>query len=165
MKGIGLKDKTRRKLRVIGKILFIAYIFFMLYFLLVSEMYGRTELRTDYSYNLELFKEIKRFWEYRDVLGTKVVLMNLVGNVVIFVPFGYTLPWASRYKNFIQTAWYTFLFSLSIECVQLVTKIGSFDVDDLLLNTLGGCLGYITFYICCKIRRKYVSKKKKKRKR
>ncbi len=160
-----MKDNTRKKLRILGRLLFIIYIAFLVYFLLLSEMYGRTELRTDYSYNLELFKEIMRFWEYREVLGTKVVMMNLVGNVAIFIPFGFILPWASRYTNFLQTTCFTLLFSLLIECVQLVTKIGSFDVDDLLLNTIGGCIGYITFYICCKFRRKYVGEKTKKRKK
>ncbi len=145
--------------------MFVLYLAFLVYFLLLSEMYGRTELRTDYSYNLELFKEIKRFWEYREVLGTKAVLMNLVGNVAIFMPFGFILPWASRYTNFLQTAWFSLLFSLIIECVQLVTKVGCFDVDDLLLNTIGGCIGYITFFICCRFRRKYVVKKTKKKKR
>lgn len=160
-----MKDNTRKKLRILGRLLFIIYIGFLVYFLLLSEMYGRTELRTDYSYNLELFKEIMRFWEYREVLGTKVVMMNLVGNVAIFIPFGFILPWASRYTNVLQTTCFTLLFSLLIECVQLVTKIGSFDVDDLLLNTIGGCIGYITFYICCKFRRKYVGEKTKKRKK
>lgn len=159
-----MKDKTRNRLRILGRIFFVLYMGFLLYFLLLSEMYGRTELRESYAYNLELFKEINRFWEYREVLGWKVVLMNLVGNVVIFIPFGFILPWASRYKNFIQTAGYTFLCSLCVECVQLLSKVGSFDVDDLLLNTLGGCIGYITFYACCKIRRKYVANKTKKRK-
>ena len=35
-----------------------------------------------------------------------------------------------------------FSFSLLVECTQLVTRVGTFDVDDLMLNTLGGCLGY-----------------------
>lgn len=137
----------------------MVYIGFLLYFLLLSEIYGRTELRIDYSYNLVLLKEIKRFWEYRELLGMKVVMMNLIGNVAIFIPFGFILPWAKRYINFIQTTWYTLLFSISIECVQLITKVGSFDVDDLLLNTLGGCIGYIAFFICCRIRRRYVVEK------
>ncbi len=37
----------------------------------------------------------------------------------------------------------SFEFSLLIECIQLVSKVGSFDVDDMILNTLGGSLGYL----------------------
>ena len=44
---------------------------------------------------------------------------------------------------------YTFGLSLAIELIQLVSKVGSFDVDDLMLNTLGGVLGYLTF-LCYK---------------
>jgi glycopeptide antibiotics resistance protein len=38
--------------------------------------------------------------------------------------------------------------------------VGSFDVDDLLLNTLGGALGYIVFTICAAIRRRHGVKRK-----
>jgi len=41
-----------------------------------------------------------------------------------------------------------------VETIQLVWKVGSFDVDDLILNTLGGVIGYLLFWICNKIRRK-----------
>ena len=37
------------------------------------------------------------------------------------------------------------LLSFGIETAQLLTKVGAFDVDDIFLNTLGGCLGYIIF--------------------
>ncbi|MFI3171073.1 MAG: VanZ family protein [Eubacteriales bacterium] len=158
-----MASRSRKRIRKLGKCLFVLYVGFLLYFLLITELYGRTEIRTDYAYNLELFKEIKRFWNYRESLGITVVLANLIGNVVVFVPFGFILPIASKYKSFIAVIVYSFLLSLSIECIQLVTKIGSFDVDDLLLNTIGGCVGYLTFSIACKIRRKYVSKKTKKR--
>ena len=45
--------------------------------------------------------------------------------------------------------------SLCVEIIQLFTRVGSFDVDDILLNTIGGVLGYIIFLICNGIRRKH----------
>ncbi len=155
-----LKDRT--KIRILGKVLFVIYIGFLFYFLLLSDWYGRADVRIEYSYNLELFKEIKRFWEHRDVLGPYVVFSNLVGNVLIFLPFGFFLPMASKFRSFIAAVSYSFLLSLLIECIQLVTKIGSFDVDDLFLNTLGGAIGYVVFVICCKVRRKYVVRQNQK---
>ena len=131
----------------------------LLYFLLFSEMYGRTGTRMEYAYNLELFKEIKRFWMHRDILGPYVVLGNLLGNVLIFIPFGFFLPMACKYRNVIITVVYTFMLSFSVEVIQLLTRIGSFDVDDILLNTIGGLLGYIIYALCCYARRKYVKKK------
>ena len=49
----------------------------------------------------------------------------------------------------------TALFSLCVEIMQLVTRSGVCDIDDVILNTLGGCLGYLIFYICDRIRKKY----------
>lgn len=150
------------KLRVLGKILFVLYIGFIIYFLLFSEWYGRTGAMQEYRYNLVLFKEINRFWEYREQLGWYAVFTNLFGNVLIFMPFGFFLPMASRYRSFAAAVLYSFSLSLMVETFQLLTKVGSFDVDDLLLNTIGGAAGYIIFIICAAIRRHHASKKTKR---
>lgn len=155
--------KTAKGIRVVGKILFILYVIFILYFLLISDWYGRGGQLAEYTYNLELFKEIKRFWNYRESLGFFIVFSNLVGNVLIFIPFGFIIPLASKYRSFISSVAYTFSLSLFVEIFQLFSKVGSFDVDDLLLNTFGGVLGYIVFVVCNAIRRIYVAKKNKKR--
>ena len=55
--------------------------------------------------------------------------------------------------------------SFGIETIQLIFKVGSFDVDDLLLNTIGGLAGYILFVICAAIRRRHVYKKKNNHRR
>ena len=52
----------------------------------------------------------------------------------------------------------TFDFSFAVEVIQLVGKVGSFDVDDLMLNTLGGILGYLLFVVLNWIRRKKYEK-------
>ena len=44
-----------------------------------------------------------------------------------------------------MTVLYSFELSLLVELLQLVFKVGSFDVDDLLLNTIGGLLGYLVY--------------------
>lgn len=155
--------KKKRNIRVLGKILFLAYVAFILYFLLVSDWYGRDGRLEEYTYNLELFKEINRFWTYRESLGFFVVFANLIGNIIIFIPLGFVIPIASKYRSFIAATVYSFVLSLFVEIFQLITRIGSFDVDDLLLNTIGGSIGYIVFIICCCIRRRYVCKKNKKR--
>ena len=80
--------------------MFILYILFIIYFLIFSEWYGRTGVMEEYHYNLVLFKEIKRFWEYREQLGMFAVFTNLFGNVLIFVPFGFFMPMASKYRSF-----------------------------------------------------------------
>ncbi|MGF0032084.1 VanZ family protein [Bariatricus sp. SGI.154] len=152
--------KSNKRLRILGKILFVLYIIFIIYFLLFSDWYGRTGEMQEYHYNLVLFKEIKRFWNYRDQVGLFAMFTNLFGNVIIFVPFGFFMPMASKYRSFFTTVFYSFGLSLCVETFQLIAKVGSFDVDDLLLNTIGGLVGYIVFVICAAIRRRHVYKKK-----
>lgn len=132
-----------------GFVLLILYLVLLTYYLFFAEAMGRTPgSREDYSYNLILFKEIRRFIMHRDILGYKAVVLNIFGNVVAFMPFGFILPEVWDQLN----RWYTitvlgFLFSLSVETAQLLSRVGSFDVDDLLLNTIGAMIGYFAFVI------------------
>lgn len=86
------------------KIIFGLYIFFLLYFLIFSELYGRTGVMENYHYNLTPLKEIERFWEYRKQLGL-MSYINLFGNVLIFVPFGFIEPMASCKRIFGRLWW------------------------------------------------------------
>jgi len=80
-------------------------------------------------------------------------LLNIVGNIVGFMPCGFFLPVISRRsRRWFNTVLLSFLFSLCIETIQLIFKVGSFDVDDMILNTLGGILGYILYKIVQHIR-------------
>lgn len=158
-----MNNKNRKKIRIVGKILFVLYVAFIIYFLIFSDWYGRTGEMQEYRYNLVLFQEIKRFWEYRHQVGIFAMFTNLFGNVIIFMPFGFFMPMASKYRSFLATTFSSFGLSLCVETFQLVTKVGSFDVDDLLLNTIGGVAGYLVFVICAAIRRKHDNKKKRKK--
>ena len=57
-----MNSKRRKRVRILGKILFVLYIGFIIYFLLFYDLYGRAGQLDTYHYNLDLFKEIKRFW-------------------------------------------------------------------------------------------------------
>ncbi|MEI3265755.1 MAG: VanZ family protein [Frisingicoccus sp.] len=61
-------------------------------------------------------------------------------------------------RNFFRVVGMTFLLSLFIECIQLIFRVGSFDVDDLILNTLGGLIGYVIFWLMNRIRRRWLVK-------
>lgn len=123
------------------------YLVLLAYFLFFSEALGRNVSET-YRYNLEPFKEIRRFYTYRDTLGMGAFLLNIVGNILAFVPFGILRPLiGQRRHSFYRTITQGFLFSLCIEIAQLVSHVGSFDVDDILLNTAGIIVGYVLFLI------------------
>ncbi len=152
-------EKTK-KLRILGVILFVVYILFLLYFLIFSDWYGRDAVMENFHYNLKPFREIKRFWEYRGQLGIWSVI-NILGNIFIFVPLGFFEPIASKKRSFLGTVVDGFLLSLIVEIFQLISKVGRFDVDDLMLNTLGVVIGYIVFLVCNAIRRKYGAKRER----
>lgn len=155
--------RKTRALRAFGKILFLLYVGFLIYFLFLAEWYGRTGVSEEYRYNLELFREIKRFIIYRDQLGAFAVFANLAGNILIFVPYGFFISMASRSRGFFKTLFFSMGLSLCVEITQLFSRVGSFDVDDILLNTVGGVVGYIIFLICNAIRRKHYARNRKKR--
>lgn len=149
-----MKKETKRMIQGISVVLFLCYLIFMMYVLFFAESLGRGNPSEEYTYNLHLFREIRRFWEYREILGRDVVILNLLGNIFCFVPFGAILPILyRRARNFFLTFLLSFGFSFFVELIQLLTKTGSFDVDDLLLNTIGGVMGFLIFTLCNIFRR------------
>ncbi len=151
-----MEKKKRNKLfRVLEILLFVVYLAVLCYFLFIADRMGRTFSERVYHYNLMPLKEIGRFWTYRQTLGVWSVLLNLIGNVVAFIPFGLFLPRLfPACRRFILTVVLAFEFSLCVEILQLVWKVGSFDVDDLLLNTLGGILGFLVYRILAWVKEK-----------
>lgn len=72
-------------------------------------------------------------------------VINLLGNVGIFVPFGFFLSYFMKpNRKLVKFSLYAILFSASIEIVQLIFG-RCFDIDDIILNTLGALLGYYFF--------------------
>lgn len=162
---------VKKLIRVLLTLSFWCYLALLLYFLFFSERYGRTTQYTTYQYNLELFHEIKRFFKYREIVGNEYFLINVVGNVAAFVPFGFLVPVVLKeckkggnvvlhyFLYFLFVSLLGFLFSLFVETLQLVTKVGCFDVDDLLLNTSGVIIGFIGYIIGKEIFSKFFKKK------
>lgn len=136
---------ARKRIRVLGTFLFLLYMAGLIYFLFLSEDFGHGGTG-EYDYNVYPFREIMRFIRYRDLLGWRAVLTNLVGNVAGFVPFGVLVPLMVRSA---RRGWRTVLLSFGVsalvEVSQLVFHVGCFDVDDMVLNTLGGMLGFLMF--------------------
>ncbi|WP_438348536.1 VanZ family protein [Paenibacillus sp. FA6] len=93
--------------------------------------------------NYTPFKEISRGIQSMTILS----MINVVGNIIAFIPFGIFIPMIFRQKgaSFIGVFVLSLLLSLCFEVTQLVLYIGTFDVDDLILNTCGGIIGYAVF--------------------
>lgn len=70
----------------------------------------------------------------------------VVENVLLFIPYGFVSPWAiKRVRKFWPCALFGFFSSGVIECLQLVTGRGYFQIDDILTNALGTMIGWILF--------------------
>lgn len=143
-----MTSALRKGIKISGACLFGLYMVCLIYFLFFSESYGRVGSEMGYSYNLQPFREIRRYLTYWRILGIRTTFLNLAGNIIGFMPFGALLPILAKSA---RRAWKVGLLSLEIsaliEISQLLFQVGCFDVDDMILNTLGGVLGYSVFWL------------------
>lgn len=158
-----MNSQTKKRIQKISWVLFVLYILFLTYLLFLSEGFGHRlseHLHREFRYNLIPFQEIRRFWVYRDLVGGWAAFLNIGGNILGFCPFGFILPVLSRrYRKVFKTVRMGFYLSLFVECMQLLLRVGSFDVDDIILNTLGTLLGFLVFRVTNLVRRWYYEKK------
>ena len=88
---------------------------------------------------------------------------NLIGNVLVFVPFGFLLP-----KSYpVCGKWWRVLYCatglvMCIEFFQLFSAFGAFDVDDIFLNVLGAMIGYPFYVFLQKVKKTIKVRKKMK---
>lgn len=96
-----------------------------------------------YMYNLKPFSTIEHFFDF-DKFNTRTWVINLIGNIGVFIPFGLLIPMTFRMKY--TKSLVIFLAGLFIlEFSQLISRRGSFDVDDFILNTIGFTFGYAIY--------------------
>ena len=124
------------------KILFVLYSALMLWLLFDRAGYDPAlpyweQLR----YTLTPFHTIKLFWR---ILPSTAAIINLGGNVIMFIPLGFLLPRAfPKLKKFFRCFFTAALIIILVEVAQLFTLLGSCDIDDLILNMAGILLGFI----------------------
>ena len=108
--------------------------------------YNRKVIRDGWKHaNLKPFSTIYLFYRSKR-LREEYKYDNIGGNIVGFVPLGILLPALFFvFRSFWRIALTSFCISLLFETTQLLTGLGSFDVDDIILNTTGGILGYIVY--------------------
>ena len=96
------------------------------------------------SVNLSLFTDLVATYHEN---GIWMVLYLVIGNIVWFLPFGFLLPMIWQKLKSFYIIPLGFLLSLIIEISQLVTGKGMFEIDDLVLNTLGTAVGCLIYKI------------------
>ena len=112
---------------------------FVIYALLLFQLLTSTEMNTNSGLNIVPFTEIFRY-----KMGSKLFMINVVGNILIFVPFGYFVSGYVKASKVSHILFISLLTSLTVELVQL--QIGrSFDIDDIMLNVAGSIIGFLFF--------------------
>ena len=113
-------------------LLFMIYILCLYYVVTYQDVnYG--------GVNLVPFKEMFRY-----SFGSPKFIKNVVGNIIMFIPFGFFVSYYLRANKVGYPLVLTLIVSLTIELVQL--KIGRvFDIDDVILNVIGGFCGFLIY--------------------
>ena len=112
---------------------------FMIYLIIFFKLVTSQDIQAYNGTNLMPFREILRY-----NVGTSGFYKQVVGNILLFVPFGFFVSSYCRIKGLGTITLVSLLSSLTIEVVQ--HYIGrSFDVDDIILNVVGGIIGFLIF--------------------
>ena len=105
----------------------------------------------DVSWSSSNFIPFEEMFRYE--FGTKLFYKNVVGNMLMFIPYGFFISYFLKIKKPWLVLFLTTLVSITIEITQLL--IGRvFDIDDIMLNIVGGLLGFILYYLFVKIKSK-----------
>ncbi|MBR5993179.1 MAG: VanZ family protein [Lachnospiraceae bacterium] len=138
--------KEHRKInvkRLLWWLVFLCYIFVVAGATLFSR-------GGNYEYDMipPLFYSYKNAWNNWSITEWR----NIILNICMFVPFGLLLPMGLKwFRKCYRTYVAGFLFSLFIELSQMIFKIGIFEPDDLLDNTLGAIIGFGLFLVLFKL--------------
>lgn len=141
MKNGGIMNKRERIKTVFLYGVFICYILFLIKILLLSRT-PHSELR---SINLIPFYSIKEYISGSTANLKKFAFSNLAGNIIIFIPLGIYLPLLKKDKRVMTNLLFIFIVSLFVEITQGLLAIGASDIDDIILNCLGGWIGILGY--------------------
>ena len=158
-------DKHYLEIKFIGWFLFSVYSCLAFYKLVIDRLvnvvvvlfrgeYTLGELGLfDYSTwrgttNFVPFETIMRYINYAQYFNMNLIIVNLLGNLLIFTPMGFLLPLlARRFRRVWPILFVGFFSSLAVETIQFIFRVGSSDIDDLILNTVGAWLGYLAYKV------------------
>lgn len=117
---------------------------FMLAFLIYSLLLFYVVTFQDVNYGTNNFIPFHEIFRYE--FGSSFFIHNVLGNIILFIPFGYFVSHIMKSKR----PYAMFIISLITSCIIEFTqlKIGrTFDVDDILLNMTGALFGFIIYLI------------------
>ena len=108
-------------------------LFFIVYVMLLFQLLTDTELNTTSGINIIPFTEIMRY-----EMGSKAFNMNVIGNILIFIPFGYFVSSYVKANKVSHILFISIITSFTVEVVQHY-------IDDIILNVVGSILGFLLY--------------------
>lgn len=119
---------------------FVLYLVLLLKLLLFSRAPG-----SERSLNLIPLASISDYLFSGSAAVKRFAIGNVVGNVVAFVPLGAVVPLLRRQAALWTNLLFIVCASVAVEIAQGIFGVGASDIDDVILNTLGGLLGILFF--------------------
>ena len=137
--------KNKQKIVLYKDLTYLAFVIYLL------SLFQLVTLQDAVSWSTNNFIPLKEITRYN--IGSDLFIKNVIGNILLFVPFGFFISYILKSKRWFEPFIITVICSCTIEFVQL--SIGRvFDVDDILLNLIGGVIGYIIYKLI-----RYISSK------
>jgi len=133
---------------------------FIFYLILMIEVLFIRVGMDSHNINFIPFKSIAEGINVYDGIRYRLVDMQVWGNVLAFIPAGIYLMILIKKSPVLRSLLTVFLLSLGIETAQYIFRVGASDIDDIILNCLGGIIG---IFIYCLLEKLFKTKEKTKR--
>ena len=148
---LGYIIRNKVKIKLYKELITLCFIvYFMCLFYIVTFQ--------DVSWSGSNFVPFKEMFRYE--FGSKPFIKNILGNVLLFMPYGIAVGYYTNTKKIRYSILLGLILSLSIETTQyLIGRV--FDVDDIILNLIGCTLGFTFFTLFIDIWDKFPNKLKK----
>lgn len=141
--GISINDKKEYKRNI--------NIYIMIYILcLISILFlvGRPPIRISNSWYISELIPFKTIISQLKYGSINEIVRNIIGNLCLFIPLSFLLILKdNKYKNILKQTLIVFPSILMTELLQMITSVGVFDIDDIILNYLGVLLFIIIMNI------------------
>ena len=148
---VGIANKTKKK-QIVSFMEYVVFTTYILFLLAILFLGGRGDIH--YESMRQYYRDYVNLIPFRTILdyinhftnhtmNKDTIIFNLIGNFIIFMPFGVLLP--CMFKKFRTRR--VFILSIAlilcgVELLQLLTTTGSLDIDDFILNMSGTCFAF-----------------------
>lgn len=137
-----IQKKKEIIIRISSK-LFFMYLLIMIWEVFIGPYRSYSSVR---RYNLYPFKTIFDYFMNNIQYSLHVLFINLAANIITFIPLGFFLSLLfKRFNTIVEVSVASILIITVAESLQFVLNVGVFDVDDIILNTLGCIMGHAAY--------------------